>query len=65
MKKYAFGILSIFGSAYLCKQIFSSMNYTKSKCRSCLTDESLQPYVKIKVTSYSPDIEKICSSVIS
>ncbi|KAK1903618.1 General transcription factor II-I repeat domain containing protein 2A, partial [Dissostichus eleginoides] len=27
MKKYAFGVLSIFGSSYLCKQIFSSMNY--------------------------------------
>ncbi len=41
MKKYAFGVLSIFGSTYLCEQVFSSMNYIKSKYRSRLTDESL------------------------
>lgn len=34
MKKYAFGVLSIFGSTYLCKQVFSSMNFIKSKYRS-------------------------------
>lgn len=63
MKKYAFGVLSIFGSTYLCEQVFSSMNYIKSKYRSRLTDDSLQSCVKIKVTSYSPNIEKICSDV--
>lgn len=63
MKKYAFGVLSIFGSTYLCEQVFSSMNYIKSKYRSRLTDESLQSCVKIKVKSYSPDIEKICSDI--
>lgn len=47
MKKYAFGVLSIFGSTYLCEQIFSNMNYIKSKYRTRLTDESC---VKIKVT---------------
>ncbi|KAK1874610.1 General transcription factor II-I repeat domain containing protein 2A [Dissostichus eleginoides] len=54
MKKYAFGVLSIFGS---------SMNYIKSKYRSRLTDDSLRSCVKIKVTSYSPDIEKLSSDV--
>ncbi len=63
MKKYAFGVLSIFGSTYLCEQVFSSMNYIKSKYRSRLTDDSLQSCVKIKVTSYSPDIEKLSSDV--
>ncbi|KAK1882491.1 General transcription factor II-I repeat domain containing protein 2 [Dissostichus eleginoides] len=63
MKKYAFGVLSIFGSTYLCEQIFSSMNYIKSKYRSRLTDDSLRSCVKIKVTSYSPDIEKLSSDV--
>ncbi|KAK9513127.1 hypothetical protein VZT92_018660 [Zoarces viviparus] len=63
MKTYAFGVLSIFGSTYLCEQIFSSMNYIKSKYRSRLTDDSLQSCLKLKVTSYSPDIEKLCSDV--
>ena len=63
MKKYAFGVLSIFGSTYLCEQVFSSMNFIKSKYRSRLTNESLQSCVKIKVTSYSPDIRKICSEL--
>ncbi|OCU00129.1 hypothetical protein XELAEV_18005914mg [Xenopus laevis] len=52
-------ILSIFGSTYLCEQVFSNMNFIKSKYRSRLTDESLQSCMKIKVTSYSPDIGKI------
>lgn len=63
MKKYAFGVLSIFGSTYLCEQIFSNMNYIKSKYRTRLTDESLQSCVKIKVTSYMPDVEKLSSDV--
>ena len=60
---YAFGVLSIFGSTYLCEQIFSNMNYVKSKYRSRLTDVTLQSCVKMKVTSYSPDIDKLSSDV--
>ena len=63
IKNYAFGVLSIFGSTYLCEQIFSNMNYVKSKYRSRLTDVSLQSCVKMKVTSYSPDIDKLSSDV--
>ncbi|KAK1890175.1 hypothetical protein KUDE01_014847 [Dissostichus eleginoides] len=40
-----------------------NMNYIKSKYRSRLTDDSLQSCVKIKVTIYSPDIEKLSSDV--
>ncbi|XP_072251164.1 general transcription factor II-I repeat domain-containing protein 2B-like [Leuresthes tenuis] len=47
MKKYAFGVLSIFGSTYLCEQLFSSMNFIKNKHRSRLADESLQACMKI------------------
>lgn len=60
---FTFGVMSIFGSTYLCKQFFSSMNYIKSKHGLCLTDDSLQSCVKIKVMSYSPDMEKLCSEV--
>ncbi|QQP57795.1 Uncharacterized protein FKW44_002899, partial [Caligus rogercresseyi] len=51
-----FGVLSIFGSTYLSEQIFSNMNYNKSKYRTRLTHKSLQSCVKIKVTSYMPDV---------
>lgn len=63
MKNYAFGALYIFRSSYLCKQVFSSMSYIKSKHRSCLTRESLQSCVTIEVTHYSHDIEKIHGDV--
>ncbi|KAK0146754.1 hypothetical protein N1851_013961 [Merluccius polli] len=56
-------ILSIFGSTYLCEQVFSSINIIKSKYRSRLTNQSLLSCLKMKVTSYSPDIGKICSEL--
>ena len=63
IKKYAFGVLSIFGSTYACEQLFSIMNYIKNKHRSRLTDDSLQSCVKMKVTSYSPDLQTRCAEV--
>lgn len=35
----------------------------KSKQSRFLTDDTLQSCVNIKVTSYSPDMEKLCSDV--
>lgn len=63
MKKYAFGVLPIFGSTYACEQLFSTMNYIKNKHRSGLRDDSLQSCVKMKVTSYSPDLQTLCAEV--
>ena len=63
MKKYAFGVLSIFGSTYACEQLFSTMNYIKNQHRSGLTDDSLRSCVKIKVTSYSPNLQRQCAEV--
>lgn len=63
MKKYAFGVLSIFGSTYLCEQVFSNINSIKNKHRLRLTDDSLQACVKMKVTSYSPDVQILCTEV--
>ncbi|KAM3841446.1 general transcription factor II-I repeat domain-containing protein 2-like [Vipera latastei] len=61
MKKYAFGVLSIFGSTYICEQVFSNVNYIKNKYRSRLAVNSLQSCVKMKVTSYSPDVQTLCA----
>ncbi|KAJ4939175.1 hypothetical protein JOQ06_028635 [Pogonophryne albipinna] len=63
MKKYALGVLSIFGSTYVCEQVFSNMNFIKSKHRACLTDDSLRSCVKMKVTAYSPDVQTLCAEV--
>ncbi|KAM4702061.1 general transcription factor II-I repeat domain-containing protein 2B-like [Discoglossus pictus] len=63
MNKYAFGVLSIFGSTYVCEQLFSNMNYIKNKHRSRLRDDSLQACVKMKVTSYSPDVQILSTEV--
>ena len=63
MKKYALGVLSIFGSTYACEQLFSTMNYIKNKHRSRLTDDTLQSCVKMKVTSYSPHFQTLCAEV--
>ncbi|XP_074854305.1 general transcription factor II-I repeat domain-containing protein 2A-like isoform X2 [Carettochelys insculpta] len=59
MKRYAFSILSIFGSTHLCEQVFSNMNFIKSKLRRQLNDESLQSCLKLKMTAYSPDFERL------
>ncbi|KAF7656541.1 hypothetical protein LDENG_00039900 [Lucifuga dentata] len=50
MKKYAFGVLSIFGSAYLSEQVFLSMTYIKSRYRSASQMRICS--LKIKVTVY-------------
>ncbi|KAF7645165.1 hypothetical protein LDENG_00208940 [Lucifuga dentata] len=50
MKKYAF-VLSTFGSAYLCEQVFSSMTYIKSRYHSA--SQMRVCSLKIKVTSCS------------
>lgn len=63
LKAFAFGILTIFGSTYSCEQTFSNMNFIKSKLRSQLTEVSLETCLKLKTTTYSPDIEKLCASI--
>ncbi|KAM3848390.1 general transcription factor II-I repeat domain-containing protein 2-like [Vipera latastei] len=63
MKKYAFGVLSIFGSTYVCEQVFSNMNYIKNKYHSDFTENSLQSCLKMKLTSYSPDVQMLCADV--
>ena len=60
LKKLAFAVLSLFGSKYSCEQSFSSMNFIKlSKLRSRLIDESLESSLKLKTTTYKPDLLKL------
>lgn len=59
LKKIAFAVLSLFGSTYSCEQAFSGMTFIKSKLRSRLTDENLESCLKLKTTTYEPDIMKL------
>ena len=53
-------MISIFGSTYNCEQLFSTMNYTKSKLRSRITDNHLTDVLRIaSSTSLSPNINKL------
>lgn len=47
----------------MCEQIFSNMNYIKSKYCSRLTEESLQSCVTITLSSSVPDVEKLSGDV--
>ena len=63
VKKLAFGVLTIFGSTYSCEQAFSFMNIIKSKVRSQLTNKNLEACLKLKITSYEPDLTKLSKSM--
>ena len=48
---------------YVCEQLFSNMNYIKNRYRKRLTDDSLQSCVKVKVSSYSPNVQMLCAEM--
>lgn len=51
-------IMSMFGSSYVCEQLFSVMNLNKSRLRSRLTDEHLNSIMKIATAqSIVPNID--------
>ncbi|GBN34556.1 hypothetical protein AVEN_33629-1 [Araneus ventricosus] len=56
VKKLAYGVLTIFGSTNLCEQAFSCMNIITNKVRSQLTNKNLESCLKLKTTSYKPDL---------
>lgn len=41
LKSYACGLISVFGSIYLCEKTFSELKHVKSYYRSMLTGEHL------------------------
>ncbi|GBM13248.1 hypothetical protein AVEN_214949-1 [Araneus ventricosus] len=65
VKKLAYGVLTIFGSTYSCEQAFSCMDIIKSKVRSQLTNKNLETCLKLKTTSYKPDLIKLSKGMQS
>ena len=50
---------SIFGSTYICEQLFSKMKLTKSKLRTKITDSHLDGILRITASSLKPNIKKL------
>ncbi|GBL81369.1 hypothetical protein AVEN_143671-1 [Araneus ventricosus] len=65
VKKLAYGVLTIFASTYSCEEAFSCMNIIKSKVRSQLTNKNLESCLKLKTTSYKPDLIKLSKGMQS
>ena len=59
LSKNAKKLLSMFGSTYLCEQLFSSMKFTKNKLRTKIMENHLNNVLKIASSSISPDISKL------
>ena len=59
LQKMAIALLSVFGSTYLCEQIFSRMKFILSSHHSQLTEDHSEACVQLKVTRYSPKITEL------
>ena len=52
-------IASMFGSTYICEQLFSKMKLTKSKLRTAITDSHLDGALRLSSSSLKPNIKKL------
>ena len=57
LKKFAFGMASMFETTYVCEQTFSKMKNVKSKHQMRLTDEHLKAVLLVQCTNTKPNIE--------
>lgn len=62
LKQFALTMLLVFGSAYICEQAFSKMNYVKSEFRSFLIDDQLKSLLVIGTTWFEPRWKDILST---
>ena len=52
-------VTSLFGSTYLCEQVFSRMNHVKFPVRSLLSDSHIENSLRIATSSILPNIAKL------
>jgi len=53
----------LFGSTYICEQLFSLMKLNKSVHRNRLSDENLVAILKLNTTNFKPDIASLVSDI--
>ena len=59
LQDIALALLSVFGSTYLCEQVFSHMKHVLNPTRSRLTMERSEACLQLKVTNYKPQITEL------
>lgn len=63
LKRFAGRILSLFGSTYLCEQVFSRMGYTKNTYRTTMTDDHLKAVLRVATTKLEPRYTDIVEKI--
>lgn len=63
MKTLGGAILTLFGSSYVCEQLFSAMNYIKCDTRNRLTDDLSAACVALKLTKYEPRVDELSAYI--
>nr|XP_014351308.1 PREDICTED: general transcription factor II-I repeat domain-containing protein 2A-like [Latimeria chalumnae] len=61
LSREALKLLSLFGSTYICEQVFSLMKLNKLHLRIRLTDDNLHAVLQVATTSLEPDIPQLVS----
>lgn len=61
-RKFSTKIMAMFGSTYVCEQLFSFMKLIKTSQRTRLTDQHLSSLIKVGAAqTFQPDIKKLVS----
>lgn len=59
LRNHALFVASLFGSTYICEQLFSVMKQVKSKARNKISDEHLDNSLRISTSSMKADLDKL------
>ncbi|GBN75077.1 hypothetical protein AVEN_188551-1 [Araneus ventricosus] len=65
VKNLVYRVLTTFGSIYSREQAFSCINIIRRKVRSQLTNKNIESCLKLKTTSYKPDLIKFSKGMQS
>ena len=63
LRKHGLFFATLFGSTYICEQVFSRMKYVKSKYRTRLTDLHLKSVLRCSTTKYQPRLGDMASKM--
>jgi 17beta-estradiol 17-dehydrogenase/3beta-hydroxysteroid 3-dehydrogenase/mitotic-spindle organizing protein 1 len=63
LRTYALQMLTRFGSTYVCEASFSTMNVVKSKYRSRLSNANLESNLRVALSDYKPDYDRLVSDM--